>query len=333
MRRHVLRRRLLIALAAFCAVVLVGAIGAGIFVASLRASFDNGRKVIPDSSAFPAPSLRPSEATGAGAKAQNILLLGTDTRGSTPTSLDAIRAQRSDTMMIVHVPANRKHVYVVSVMRDSWVTIPGYAHAKINAALSYGGVPLVVQTLEGILHVRIDHVAVVSFSGFSGLTDALGGVSVDNTVAFSERGATFTKGTIRLDGDQALIYVRARYPFVDGDYQRIRDQQAYLKGVVHAVLTPGTLLDPVKVSNTVQAVAPYLLVDKGFDSGYVGAMAVSLRSLHESDISFFSAPTTGTGTIDGQSVVLLDQAKLGELSRLMREDRLDQYQPCSGDFC
>jgi polyisoprenyl-teichoic acid--peptidoglycan teichoic acid transferase len=333
MRGHVVRRRLLIALAAFVAVVLVGGIGAAVFVGTLQSEFDNGRTVIPDASAFPAQSLRPPQASGTAGQAQNILLLGTDTRGSNPTSLAAIRAQRSDTMMIVHVPANRKHVYVVSVMRDSWVTIPGYAHAKINAALSYGGVPLVVQTLEDLMHLRIDHVAVVSFSGFSGLTDALGGVTVDNSVAFSERGATFSKGEIRLDGKDALIYVRARYPFPDGDYQRIRDQQAYLKGVIHALLTPGTLLDPIKVNNTVKAVAPYLLVDKGLDAGYVGSMALSMRSLHQSDIHFFSAPTTGTSTIDGQSVVLLDQPKLAELAKLLREDRVDQYSPCTGDFC
>jgi polyisoprenyl-teichoic acid--peptidoglycan teichoic acid transferase len=333
MRGHVVRRRLLLSLGALVTVVLVGGIGAAVFVGTLRAEFDNGRTVIPEASAFPAPSLRPAAATGAEARAQNILLLGTDTRGSAPASLDAIRAQRSDTMMIVHVPADRKHIYVVSVMRDSWVTIPGYAHAKINAALSYGGVPLVVETLEGLLHLRIDHVAVVSFSGFSGLTDALGGVTVHNSVAFSERGQHFTTGDIRLDGTRALIYVRARYPFPDGDYQRIRDQQAYLKGVIRAVLTPSTLLDPIKVSNSVKAVAPYLLVDKGLDAAYAGSMALSLRSLHESDIHFFSAPTTGTSTIDGQSVVLLDQPKLAELARLLREDRVDQYRPCTGDFC
>jgi hypothetical protein len=62
-------------------------------------------------------------------------------------------------------------------------------------------------------------------------------------------------------------------------------------------------------------------------------MAVSLRSLHQSDIHFFSAPTTGTSTIEGQSVVLLDQTKLAQLSKLLQEDRLDQYKPCSGDFC
>lgn len=333
MRAHVVRRRLLMALTAFVVVVLVGGIGAAVFIGTLQAEFDNGRAVIPDAGAFPAASLRPPQATGTARDAQNILLLGTDTRGNSPTSLDAIRAQRSDTMMIVHVPADRKHIYVVSVMRDSWVTIPGYAHAKINAALSYGGVPLVVQTLEGLLHLRIDHVAVVSFAGFSGLTDALGGVTVHNSIAFRERGEHFAAGDIRLNGTQALIYVRARYPFPDGDYQRIRNQQAYLKGVIRALLTPGTLLDPIKVSNTVKAVAPYLLVDKGLDAAYVGSLALSLRSLHESDIHFFSVPTTGTAMIGDQSVVLLDQPKLAELAKLLREDRVDQYRPCKGDFC
>ena len=325
-----LRRRVLIALAVVGVVVVGAGVIVAAFIRSLANDFDNGRQVIASASAFPAPNLRAPQAQGA---AQNILLLGSDSNGAKPASLDAVRGQRSDTMMLVHVPADRKHLYVISILRDSWVTVPGHGQAKINAALAYGGVPLVIQTLENLTHVRIDHVAIVSFSGFSGLTDALGGVVVDNSVPFAIGGERFPVGLQRLDGKRALLFVRARHPFPDGDYQRVRNQQAYLKGVVRTVLTPGTLLDPLKVTNTVKAISPYLLVDEGLNSGYAGPMAVSLRSLRSSDIRFFSMPTTGTSTVGAQSVVLLDQPRLAQLAQLLRADQVDRFTPCSGDTC
>ena len=90
-------------------------------------------------------------------------------------------------MMLVHIPADRKGAYVTSIMRDTWLDIPGHGKAKINAAFAYGGVPLAVQTLEGLLDTRIDHVAAIDFEGFKGLTDALGGVEINNPIAFSPR--------------------------------------------------------------------------------------------------------------------------------------------------
>ena len=80
--------------------------------------------------------------------------------------------------MIVHIPANRKGAYIISIPRDSWVTIPGHGQAKINAGFSFGGPTLMVQTVESVTGVRIDHVAIVDFDGFKQITDALGGVQI-----------------------------------------------------------------------------------------------------------------------------------------------------------
>ncbi|MGO8610054.1 LCP family protein, partial [Rhizobium johnstonii] len=78
-----------------------------------------------------------------------------------------------------------------------------------------------VQTIESIIDVRIDHVAVIDFEGFAGLTDALGGVPVNNEIAFTRGGVNYAAGPITLDGDHALGFVRERYSFTDGDYQRV----------------------------------------------------------------------------------------------------------------
>jgi len=324
-KRHRLRNTLI----AVGAVVLLIAAPVGVYAFSLSHTFDSKKETIKDP--FPDEASRPAIPEGAAGKAENILLLGSDTRGSLDEDLADIRGQRSDTMLVAHIPADHKHVYVMSIMRDSWVDIPGHGKAKVNAALSYGGIPLVVQTVESLISARIDHVAIVDFNGFEGVTNALGGVDVNNDIGFlSSRlaGHYFPQGMQTMNGTEALAFVGERYAFADGDFQRVRNQQAYLNAVIKKVLSAGTLLDPVKTNNLVSAIAPFMKVDKGFDSSYVASLVLRLSSLRSGDISFFTAPTAGTGTSDdGQSIVNLDQEKMKEVAEAFRTDRLDTYQP------
>ena len=193
-------------------------------------------------------------------------------------------------MMIVHIPADRKNIQVMSLMRDFWVDIPGHGKAKLNAALAYGGIPLAVQTIEGLIRSRIDHVAIVDFEGFKGVTDAVGGVTLDNPIAFTPRhlkGAYFAKGPFTLDGEQALAFVRERYAFVDGDYQRARNQQLYIKAVMKKVLSRDTLANPVTISSLVGAITPFLAVDKGLNSNYAVSLGLELSSLRVNDVKFW----------------------------------------------
>ena len=178
--------------------VLVGA--AGIYAASLSQKFESSETL---TEVFPDEKLRPAPVEGEAAVAQNILLLGSDTRGAISGSLDSASGNRSDTMMVVHISADRKDIHVMSIMRDSWVTIPGRGEAKMNAALAYGGVPLVIQTVESLIDTRIDHVAIVNFAGFKAITDALGGVTVNNAIAFDRKGEHFAQGLLNLNGTDA----------------------------------------------------------------------------------------------------------------------------------
>ncbi|WP_234031269.1 LCP family protein [Mycetocola zhujimingii] len=308
------------------AILLVLVVTAGVvFAATVSTSFTSKSKTIED--VFPEEAARPPAATGAAASAQNILLLGSDTRGKVD-SLDDAAGERSDTMMIAHIPANRDHIYIMSIMRDSWVEIPGHGENKINAALALGGVPLVVQTVETLISARIDRVAIIDFEGFKGVTDALGGVDVEVSDSFTTGKHTFTQGVQHLDGEQALAFVRERYSFFDGDFQRARNQQAYLKGVLNQILSADTLLDPGKISGLVSAIAPYLTVDDGFTPIYVAGLGLELRDLRSADLTFFTAPTAGTGTSsDGQSIVNLDPARMPIVQEAFRTDTLHTYQP------
>ncbi|HZK59789.1 MAG TPA: LCP family protein [Cryobacterium sp.] len=289
-------------------------------------------KVEKISHAFPwADAPRPPALQGEAAKAQNILILGSDTRGSLSGSLVGIGGQRSDTIMVVHVPADRKHVYVMSILRDSWLSIPGHGQAKINAALSWGGVPLAVQTVEGLLDVRIDHVAVVDFDGFEGATDALGGVTIDNPVDFTSSklaGHRFAKGKLHLNGTQALAFARERDAYRDGDFQRVRNQQLLLKALLGNLVHGGSLFNLGRLGGLLGAVAPHLAVDEGLTLGYLATSGLELRSIRPADVTFFTVPTDGTGTsADGQSIVNLDWNKLTAVKKAFQTDTLGGYKP------
>jgi LCP family protein required for cell wall assembly len=323
-KRRRRRRRiwitLLVVFAAFvgipCAVVIA-------LLATVSSSYSSNVTVLSDDQAFPNADTRPAAPTDG---SQNFLLLGSDSRVGLGDVEDGDATdQRSDTMLLVHVSADKQDVSVMSLMRDLWVTIPGHGEAKLNAAFSYGGVPLAVQTVEGLLGVRIAHIAVIDFEGLKDMSTALGGVDVYSSQAFTSQnmpGFSYVKGINHLQGDAALAFVRERYSFADSDYQRVRNQQAFLKGIVSTLSTPKNLLDVGKLNTFIGATSRYLTVDKGLDfSALVGIGYGMSTSVH-----FFTLPTAGTGTsADGQSIVLLDQTALDGLASAYQADSVGNY--------
>ena len=256
-----------------------------------------------------------------------ILLLGSDTRGQISSLADAA-GDRSDAMILVRVSGDRQYVTMMSIMRDSWVTIPGVGDNKINAALAIGGVPLAVRTVEELVGVRVDHVAVADFAGFAALTDALGGVTVDNQRAFSPSelpGASFARGEIVLNGDEALAYVRERSSFATGDFQRVANQQAFLKGLLGTLLNRGALANPAETKRLVDSLSPFIARDPNLTSEIVLGMANSLKDISAESVSSFTMPTTGTGTISGQSVVLVDFEELARVTEQFLDDTLHKF--------
>ncbi|MCV9994476.1 LCP family protein [Paeniglutamicibacter sp. ZC-3] len=309
--------------------VLIALLVAGGYLLSLARSFDSGTTKLTD--AFPEETLRPEKAETA-KDATNILLLGSDTRATNQGGEEFAELPdggRSDTMMLVHIPANREGVYVTSIMRDTWLDIPGHGKAKINAAFALGGVPLTVQTLEGLLDTRIDHVASIDFEGFKGLTNALGGVEINNPIAFKQNlanGYAFPKGLQTLDGEEALAFVRERYAFTDGDYQRVRNQQLFVKAIMSTMMSKETLTDPGKISATVQEFAPYVAVDETLDAMKVATLGSSMANVRSSDMTFFTLPNNGTGrSADGQSIVIPDMAVVSEFAEALKQDNVGQF--------
>lgn len=306
------------------ALVVAPAAAIGLFLTNLLHTFEGQVDLLAKSEVFPSDAGRPA-ASASGAL--NILVLASDSRGEAAqvTQQEQATGQRSDVMMLVHIDADRKRVQVMSIMRDSWVDVPGHGKAKINAALSWGGTALAVQTVEQLLEVRIDHVALIGFEGFEQMTDALGGVTVNVPAPFQEGGYRFAQGDTEMDGKQALVFVRQRYAFEKGDFQRVANQQAFIRSLADRAISGGTLTNPAKIADLVSAIARNLSVDPGFTAQRMIDIGLSLREIRPSSVQYFTMPATGTGMEGDQSVIYVNELALIDLRRALANDRVPQF--------
>ena len=266
------------------------------------------------------PSTRPSAAPVEGPTAPvNILVLGSDSRISAgdPSAWEA-GAQRTDAIMLVHLSADRQTAAAISIPRDSWVPIPGYGEAKINAAFSYGGPSLMIQTVEDLTGVRIDHFAVTDFESFTTLTDSLDGVEI--TVPDGAGGSVRQAMT----GEEALAFARERHALANGDFGRVQRQQAWMRAIV--AKANNNRSDPLKMASFLGAVTSSVAVDEGFTFDRMQELFQSAQDISTKDITFMTAPYSGTGrSADGQSIVVLDRAKFDPLMQAVAADELPDF--------
>lgn len=316
-----------IALLSVLAIFLVLTLATGGLALWVRHSIASGIEFIADPFAG-IPTRAPQQKVAAGEEpAVNILVLGTDSRTSaSDPSQWKEGAQRTDAIMIVQVSGDRKTVSVMSIPRDSWVEIPGHGQGKINAAYSYGGPSLTIHTVENLTGIHIDHFAVANFESFVALTDEIGGVRVNlktpQTLAGKELGA----GAQVLDGQQALAYTRERSSLPNGDFDRVKRQQTWMRSIVSRVLTNGTLSSPTALYSFLKTASRTVAVDESFTLNQMQSLALETRHLHSNDIRFMTVPTAGTGTsADGQSIVTLDADADDPLFKAFAEDRVSAY--------
>ncbi|WP_418606770.1 LCP family protein [Georgenia sp. SUBG003] len=270
-------------------------------------------------------------ADGAGAAARppvNILVLGSDSRISAgdPDRWTA-GAQRTDAIMLAQISGDRESLTMMSIPRDSWVEVPGHGTAKINAAFSWGGPTLMIETVEQLTGVRVDHFAVADFESFAELTDELGGVELTLAQPLTAGGATLEEGTHVLDGEQALAYARERYNVDGGDFGRVQRQQNWMRAIMRSMFDRELLTDPGRLMSTLEAVTRSLSLDDGLTVSKMRDLAIGARALRPDSVHFITAPYVGTGrSPDGtQSIVLLDDARMKEVSAAFAEDRIGDY--------
>lgn len=260
---------------------------------------------------------------------KNILLLGSDTRSGSEAA--QVSGSRADTIMLAHIPADGKGVYLVSIMRDTWVNIPGYGAAKINAALNYGGISLQVATVENLLGIKIDHVAEIEFEGFKALVNSVGGVDVQVPFNFDINIWSFKQGVQHMDGGAALAFVRARYQFADGDYQRVRNQRAFLRGLYNTMKAKGALSNVASFQSAVESIAGYMRVDSGLNAAQIAQIAAPVLTSGDTTMRMTTLPNAGPGwSYDGQSIVIVNQAANAQLSYALQHDSMDQFMATYG---
>lgn len=262
----------------------------------------------------------------------NILLLGSDSRDPDSEVGDDKGPSRTDTIIVMHIPKSHDKAYLVSIPRDMYVYVPkspngnfGDRRAKINAAFAWGGLPLMVQTVEGFTGLRMDHVVVIDFFGFKDVTDALDGVDlyVERDIkSIHEPFRQFKKGVNHLNGGEALDYVRQRYQFPDGDFARVRHQQEFLKALMDKAASTGTVTNPRKLDAFLKAATKAITVDQGFS---VVDMALQFRSLRSDNLTFLTSPYSGTEMIAGESVVVSDKTKAVSMYEAMGRDTMADW--------
>src|SRR5215207_5983618 len=248
---------------------------------------------------------------------RTFLLVGSDSREGLSKAeqkklgTGSTAGKRTDTIMIVHVPPTGKPA-LISLPRDSYVPIPDHGQNRINAAYSFGGPELLVQTVEQNTGLRIDGYAEVGFGGFGSIVDAVGGVRRCLPSAIKNRDShlNLKKGCQTLDGVNALGYVRMRKADPRGDLGRVERQRAVLGAVAKKAATPATVLNPVRYwrLNTSGAKAVRL----GEDTTFVetASLANAMRKIAGGNGLTLTVPvaTTSAFTPVG-SAVLWDNTK------------------------
>ena len=253
--------------------------------------------------------------------------------------------KRSDTMILLHIPAGGGKAVMVSLPRDSYVKIPAHEYDgqhvaasmnKLNAAYSIGGAKLTIRTVEANTHVRIDHYIEISFQGFVTMVNSLGGVNICSAKAISDpvhydaatsgyvgSGLELPKGTSHLNGDTALEYVRAReFDPALGDLGRIQRQQKFMAALMNKAESTGTLLNLPKLYSFLKAVAKSLTTDDGLSTGVMLKLAKSLHSMSPKNVSLLTVPLSNTAyATPVGSAVLWDPVLSKRLFRDFTKDK------------
>jgi len=244
--------------------------------------------------------------------AVNYLIVGSDTReGLSRAEIKRLRVggtdvaagRRSDTMLLVHISKKRDKAAIISIPRDSYALIPEHkalnsekiipaTHSKINSAYSWGGAPLLIQTLETMSGLRIDHYIEINFVGFVRMVDALGGIEVctKRDINDPKSHLVLPAGRHTLDGVDSLKYVRSRLFDGLGDLGRMKRQQEFAGAMLRKATSAGVLLNPVKLVDFLNSALSSVTTDSGLTQGDLLTLGKQLRNLSASNVRTLTIP-------------------------------------------
>jgi LCP family protein required for cell wall assembly len=230
--------------------------------------------------------------------------------------------RRTDTMMLLHIPDSGSPT-LVSLPRDSFVPIPGRDRNKLNAAYAFGGQQLLVQTVETVTGIRIDHYLEIGFGGFADIVEAVGGVELCPEQAMQDpmAGLNLPAGCQTVGGEQALAYVRTRATPL-GDLDRVQRQQEFLSALMSRATSPGVLFNPLRSVPLAVRGVDAVEVAEGDRLHHLLALGWSMRSISQGNGITTTVPVESTPTLDGVgSVVQWDRERALALFNALRADQ------------
>ena len=248
---------------------------------------------------------------------RTYLVVGSDSRkGLTKAQRKALHTggdfgQRTDTIMLLHLPANGGPNVLMSIPRDSYVAIPGHGKNKINAAYAFGGPKLLAETIEKATGVQIDDYAEIGLGGFASMVDAVGGVQIcpKRNMKDKDAGLNVKKGCQQANGAVALGYARARHSDPRGDLGRVERQREVLGAIVAKSSKPEHAGQPVRRRSRWPPAAPATLtIDEHTGPVALLRFLLGMKSAAGGDGLSMTVPVSGTGNRPGAgSVVLWDK--------------------------
>lgn len=267
----------------------------------------------------------------AGGGALNILVIGSDSRDAVDDPEDVRRfgtvgGNRADTVILVQVIPSERRGVLLSFPRDLWLTIPAdpssgrrEQRSKINAAYNHGP-QAVIDTVQRLTAIPINHYMEIDLIGFRQMVDAVGGIEVCLEQPMYDRKLNFRlpEGVNELDGNQALSFVRSRTSSPDGDFGRMRRQQQFMRAVVRKVGTPRVLGNPLRVNELARAFASNVTVDQHFNLDDMIRFAVHVQRIHPDQLTTYSVPGR-IGRAGGQSVVLMNERESELIFQALRD--------------
>ena len=255
----------------------------------------------------------------------NWLIAGSDTRDGITRAeratlhLGAEGANASDSLMLLHMGTGKP--VLISIPRDSYVPIPGHGSNKINAALAFGGPTLLIQTVENVTGLRIDHYMGIGFGGLANVVNTVGGVQICVKTAVPADSYSGFKGLAagchNLSGTQAIAFVRDRHSFATSDLQRIEDQRAFLSALLSKATSPGVYLNPFTALPFGSAAAGAIAVDKGTSLYDLLQVAQALRGPETGTVPIANSnyPTSAGDAVlwnKSQALQLFDALQAGK---------------------
>ena len=213
------------------------------------------------------------------------LLAGSDSRADGAVQDGFNESERADSIMLVNVAPNGQKV-ALSIPRDTYAEIPGVGWDKINASYAYGGPQLLVETVEKLTGLTVDHFVQIGMGAVPDMVDAVGGVELcyDHDANDEYSGLNWTAGCHTVDGTTALQFSRMRYQDPEGDIGRTKRQRQVISKVVSAAASPATLINPARTLKVERAGSKSFTVDEDSSIFTVGSLVLALRSASSEEL-------------------------------------------------